>query len=200
MIEQIQGKLIKKTPTYCVVDCNGVGLGVFISLNTYESLNDSDEKITLLTYLHVREDALQIFGFTTDEERNIFRMLMSISGIGPKLAITILSGLSVQELVEAIATEDFMQLTQIPGVGKKTAQRVVLELKEKVAAGLELGISKEFPKLPTREGDKVNEAFLALIALGYKQQDARKSIHKVMQNSSSELSVEELVKLALKEA
>ncbi|MEJ2538010.1 MAG: Holliday junction branch migration protein RuvA, partial [Calditrichia bacterium] len=120
MIEQIQGKLIKKTPTFCVVDCHGVGLGVYISLITYESLNDKNEEIALLTYLHVREDALQLFGFITDEERNIFRMLMSISGIGPKLAITILSGLSVQELVEAIATEDFMQLTQIPGVGKKT--------------------------------------------------------------------------------
>ncbi|MEJ2050107.1 MAG: Holliday junction branch migration protein RuvA [Calditrichota bacterium] len=199
MIEQIQGKLIKKSPTFCVVDCHGVGLGVFISLNTYEALNNSSDTIELLTYLHVRDDALQLFGFTTEEERNVFRMLVSISGIGPKLAITILSGLSVQELTEAIASEDYMQLTQIPGVGKKTAQRVVLELKEKVAAGLDLAISREFPKMPAREGDKVNEAFLALIALGYKQPDARKAIHKVIQNNSADLSVEEMVKLALKE-
>lgn len=198
MIEQIQGRVIRKSPTFCVVDCHGIGVGIYISLNTYESL-DSEQEIQLLTHLHVREDALQLFGFKTEKERNIFRQLIGVSGIGPRLAITILSGITVDELVEAIITENHLLLTKIPGVGKKTAQRVVIELKEKVSTAAGIAIGKDFPEIASRNGDKVNQAFLALVALGYKQPDARRALHKVFQSAPQDVSVEKLIKLALKE-
>lgn len=198
MIEQVQGNLAKKSPTFCIIDCHGVGIGIHISLNTYQYLGKELEEIRLLTHLHVREDALQLFGFGEEEERAVFRKLISVSGIGPRLAMTILSGLTVDEFTQAIVTGNDMLLTKIPGVGKKTAQRVILELKEKIEFSEKIS-EKDFPLAGVMEQDKYKEATLALISLGYKQLEARRSIEKIAQKFGVDISLQEVIRLALKE-
>jgi len=121
MIESVRGSVSRKSPTFCVINVQGIGLGVYISLNTFRNIGEEKQEVELLTHLHVREDALQLYGFFTEGEREIFRKLISVSGIGPRLAMTILSGLSVEEFQQAIVSDDADLLTKIPGVGKKTA-------------------------------------------------------------------------------
>jgi Holliday junction DNA helicase RuvA len=198
MIEQVQGNLAKKSPTFCIINCHGIGIGVHISLNTYQYLGKELEEVRLLTYLHVREDALQLFGFGEEEERAAFRKLISISGIGPRLAMIILSGLTVDEFSQAVVTGNDMVLTKIPGVGKKTAQRVILELKEKIELSKKIS-DKDFPVKGAAEQEKFKEATLALISLGYKQQDANRSVEMVAQKFSADIPLQEIIRLALKE-
>ena len=198
MIEQIRGDLLKKIPTFCVVNCQGIGIGLFISLNTFRYLGQQSEEIELLTHLHVREDALQLYGFAVEEERDLFRKLINISGIGPRLAMTMLSGLPVEEFKRALASEDVDLLTKVPGVGKKTAQRVVLELKEKIDVSGEVVLT-ELPALTATEREKIEEALRALVTLGYKQYQAKASLEKVIKKHGRELSLEDTIKLALQE-
>ncbi len=200
MIELISGKIIEKNPTFCVVENNGVGIGVYISLNTFQSLENvsSREPVKLHTYLHVREDVLQLYGFANIAEKKMFQMLISISGVGPRLALAVLSGSTPPELEAAIAREDVEMLTRIPGVGKKTAQRLILELKEKIHQQTRMkDLAAGVPVPPSQQG-KVNEALLALMALGYKQPEARKAIDRVVKQSGADISLEEMVRLALK--
>ena len=196
MIEQISGILIQKTPTFCVLDCHGIGLGLHISLNSYAQLGEPGEESRLLTHLIVRDDSLQLYGFASAEERELFRKLIAVSGIGPRLAIAILSGLTPGDLVQAIANEDYQLLTHIPGVGKKTAQRVVLELKEKLVKTREAATPQFSPLRPSTLRE---EALLALVTLGYKQNEALSAINKVLARTEGELPLEEIIKLALKE-
>ncbi len=198
MIEQIRGVLLKKIPTFCVVNCQGIGIGLFISLNTFRYLGQQSEEIELLTHLHVREDVLQLYGFAVEEERDLFRKLINISGIGPRLAMTMLSGLPVEEFKRALASEDVDLLTKVPGVGKKTAQRVVLELKEKIDVSGEIVLT-ELPALTATEREKIEEALRALVTLGYKQYQAKASLEKVIKKHGRELSLEDTIKLALQE-
>lgn len=198
MIDSVRGLLFKKTPTYCVVNCSGIGIGIFISINTYQHLGDEGSEIFLLTYLHVREDALLLYGFSEETERDMFRKLVSVSGIGPRLAMTILSGLSVMDLQRAISSEDVDVLTRVPGIGKKTAQRVILELKEKIAIKMPYTDSA-FMALTPHERDKINEALLALVTLGYRQSEAKGAIERVLKKAGHEISIENLIKLALQE-
>lgn len=198
MIDSVRGLLFKKTPTYCVVNCSGIGIGIFISINTYQHLGDEGSEIFLLTYLHVREDALLLYGFSEETERDMFRKLISVSGIGPRLAMTILSGLSVMDLQRAISSEDVDVLTRVPGIGKKTAQRVILELKEKIAIKMPYTDSA-FMALTPHERDKINEALLALVTLGYRQSEAKVAIERVLKKAGHEISIENLIKLALQE-
>ncbi|MCK4892570.1 MAG: Holliday junction branch migration protein RuvA [Calditrichia bacterium] len=198
MIEQIRGVLLKKIPTFCVVNCQGIGIGLFISLNTFRYLGQQSEEIELLTHLHVREDALQLYGFAVEEERDLFRKLINISGIGPRLAMTMLSGLPVEEFKRALASEDVDLLTKVPGVGKKTAQRVILELKEKIDLSGEVVLT-ELPALTATEREKIEEALRALVTLGYKQYQAKASLEKVIKKHGRELSLEDTIKLALQE-
>lgn len=198
MIEQIRGVLLNKIPTFCVVNCQGIGLGLFISLNTYRNLGEKSEEIELLTYLHVREDALQLYGFAVEEERDLFRKLINVSGIGPRLAMTMLSGLPVDDFKRAVASEDIDLLTKVPGVGKKTAQRVVLELKEKIEVTGEV-ILAELRTLGPTEREKIEEALRALVTLGYKQYQAKVALEKVIKKYGKELSLEDTIKLALQE-
>ncbi|GAB4376903.1 MAG: Holliday junction branch migration protein RuvA [Calditrichia bacterium] len=199
MIERISGRLLHKTPTFCVINCGGIGIGVYISVNTYRKLEEENDTIDLLTHLHVREDALQLYGFFDEEERNLFRQLIGVGGIGPRLAITVLSGIEAAELKQAIAMEDSELLQRTPGIGKKTAQRIILELKEKIKIPAEMkelaGVTPAF----NEQQSKINEAVLALTTLGYKHAEARKAIHKVLQSSSDNLSLDELIKQALRE-
>jgi Holliday junction DNA helicase RuvA len=197
MIEQISGNILKKSPTFCVVECSGIGIGLHISLNTYKTLGNEKESINLLTYLHVREDALQLFGFSEDVERETFRKLINVSGVGPRLAMTILSGLSVIEFTTAVVNDNYELLTKIPGVGKKTAQRVTLELKEKLELFPEAA-EKDIAVI-SMDKQKYSEAISALITLGYKRLEAQKSIAKVTRKHGDDIPLEELIKFALKE-
>jgi Holliday junction DNA helicase RuvA len=198
MIEQIGGVLLKKSPTFCIINCQGIGIGLYISLNTYRYLSELSEDIVLLTHLHVREDALQLYGFAVEEERDLFRKLINVSGIGPRLAMTMLSGLPVDDFKRALATEDVDRLTKVPGVGKKTAQRVVLELKEKVDISGEV-ILTEISALTATDREKIEEALRALITLGYKQYQAKVALEKIIKKYGKELSLEDAIKLALQE-
>lgn len=201
MIERISGKIIEKTPTFCVLDCHGFGIGLHISLMTFQYLErfGRADTVHLFSYLHVREDALQLFGFASDREKALFQLLISVSGVGPKLAISILSGSSSEELQTAIAREDVAALTRIPGVGKKTAQRVILELKEKISK--RAAVEKMAALLPggLQQQQKMNEALLALTELGYKHKDAQAALDKVIKRAGTDISLEELVVAALKE-
>ncbi|OGB68927.1 MAG: Holliday junction DNA helicase RuvA [Caldithrix sp. RBG_13_44_9] len=198
MIESVRGFLLKKVPTFCVVNCSGIGIGIFISLNTYQNLGEEGSEINLLTYLHVREDALLLYGFYEESEREMFRRLISISGIGPRLTMTILSGLSVMDLRKAITSEDVDVLTRIPGIGKKTAQRVILELKEKISLSAPLTYSA-IPGLSPQEKDKVNQALQALVTLGYRQTDAKNVLERTLKKLGNQVSLEDLIKYALQE-
>jgi len=201
MIEQISGIISEKTPTFCIINCGGIGLGINISLNTFAKLKNlkSGSEIFLHSHLHVREDALQLYGFCEKTEKNLFRMLISVSGIGPRLALTLLSGPSTEEIQHAISNDNIELLTRVPGVGRKTAQRLILELKEKMSSQegfLELDKKDSVIGLYTSEA---NEALLALVKLGFKQNDAKIAIEKSIKQFSNGATVEEILKMALKE-
>jgi Holliday junction DNA helicase RuvA len=197
MITFLDGQLVSALPTQAVVDVNGVGYEVFIPLSSYDKLPVVGEAIHLLTHLAVREDAHVLYGFMTPAERDLFRLLVNnVTGIGPKLALAVLSGMSVNNFKAAVVNSDVTALAKISGLGKKTAERIVLELKDKlgVAAVWETAAAAH---APTPEQKQANEAVLALIALGYKQVDAHQAVRE-LQTRSEAISAEELVKLALK--
>ena len=197
MITFLYGKLESALPTQAIVDVNGVGYEVFIPLSSYDKLPPVGQPIRILTHLAVREDAHVLYGFMTAAERDLFRLLVNhVSGIGPKLALSVLSGMSVANFKAAVVNSDTAAISKISGLGKKTAERIVLELKDKlgVAAAWEAATAAH---APTPEQEQANEAVLALIALGYKQVEAHKAVRELQQKTEAE-SAEELVKLALK--
>ena len=197
MIAYLHGKLADSTPTHVVVDCHGVGYAVFIPLSSYDKLPDRGADVKLLTYHHVvsQDGTQQLFGFVTPDEREMFLLLISISGIGPKLAINILSSTSISALRGAIATGDTKTLSTLRGIGKKTAERLVVELKDKIG-GAEAYIAKG--RAATPEEQKLTDAVLALVSLGYKQVDAHKAVLAVMAKLDATANVEELVRAALR--
>ncbi|MCJ7508186.1 MAG: Holliday junction branch migration protein RuvA [candidate division Zixibacteria bacterium] len=192
MISYLEGRLIEKNPTLAVVDINGVGYGVNIPLSTYERLNNIGERVKLLTYQYVREDTLQLYGFLTPEEKETFKLLLTVSGIGPKSALGVLSCISVEDFQRSILEEDIDVLTSISGIGNKTAQRLVVELKEKLGK-MDLKGLKVGERIDTEE----DEAISALVSLGYTRLEAKRAILQAMGKSKGKLSVEELVKKAL---
>jgi Holliday junction DNA helicase RuvA len=197
MISFLDGKLVSALPTQATVDVNGVGYELFIPLSSYDKLPAVGQPIRILTHLAVREDAHVLYGFMTAPERDLFRLLVNnVSGIGPKLALAVLSGMSVNNFKAAVVNSDVASLSKISGLGKKTAERIVLELKDKlgVAAAWEAASAMH---APTPEEEQANEAVLALIALGYKQIDAHKAVREVQEKGEAK-QAEELVKLALK--
>jgi Holliday junction DNA helicase RuvA len=197
MITFLDGKLESALPTQAIVDVNGVGYEVFLPLSSYDKLPPAGQPIRILTHLAVREDAHVLYGFMTAAERDLFRLLVNnVSGIGPKLALAVLSGMSVTNFKAAVVNSDTAAISKISGLGKKTAERIVLELKDKlgVAAAWEVATAAH---APTPEQEQANEAVLALIALGYKQVEAHKAVRELQEKSEAE-SAEELVKLALK--
>ncbi len=197
MITFLDGKLVSALPTQAIVDVSGVGYEVFIPLSSYDKLPAAGQSVRILTHLHVREDAHVLYGFMSAAERDLFRLLVNhVSGIGPKLALAVLSGMSVSNFKSAVVNSDVTALAKISGLGKKTAERIVLELKDKlgVAAAWEVASAAH---APTPEEEEANEAVLALIALGYKQIDAHKSVREMQQKGEAK-SAQELVKLALK--
>jgi len=197
MITFLDGKLISSLPTQAIVDVSGVGYEVFIPLSSYDKLPAAGQAVRILTHLHVREDAHVLYGFMSAAERDLFRLLVNhVSGIGPKLALAVLSGMRVSNFKSAVVNSDVTALAKISGLGKKTAERIVLELKDKlgVAAAWEAASAAH---APSPEEEEANEAVLALIALGYKQIDAHKNVREMQQKGEAK-SAQELVKLALK--
>src|SRR6476620_3856739 len=197
MITFLNGTLTSALPTQAVIEVNGVGYEVFIPLSSYDKLPAVGQPIRILTHLHVREDAHILYGFMTPAERDLFRLLVNnVSGIGPKLGLAVLSGMSVNNFKTAVVNSDVAALSKISGLGKKTAERIVLELKDKVGVAAAWEASSA-AHAPTPEQGRENEAVLALIALGYKQADAHKAVHDLQQKGEAQ-SAEELVKLTLK--
>jgi Holliday junction DNA helicase RuvA len=197
MITFLKGRLVSALPTQAIVDVAGVGYEVLIPLSSYDKLPEVGQSIHILTHLAVREDAHVLYGFMTATERDLFRLLVNhVSGIGPKLGLAVLSGMSVMNFKAAVVNSDTAALAKISGLGKKTAERIVLELKDKigVAAAWEAASATH---APTPEQEQANEAVLALIALGYKQIDAHKAVHDLQQSGEAK-SAEDLVKLTLK--
>ncbi|PYK07170.1 MAG: Holliday junction branch migration protein RuvA [Verrucomicrobia bacterium] len=197
MITFLDGKLVTALPTQAVVDVGGVGYEVLIPLSSYDKLPPTGQNVRILTHLHVREDAQILYGFMAAAERDLFRLLVNhVSGIGPKLALAVLSGMSVNNFKTAVVNSDIGLLSKISGLGKKTAERIVLELKDKlgVAAAWEAASATH---APTPDQEQANEAVLALIALGYKQIDAHKTVRELQEKGEAK-AAEELVKLALK--
>ena len=196
MIDSIRGKLIYKSPTYVKLDVHGLGYGVHIPVSTYQALGGLNEETQLHTYLYVREDTHKLYGFKSEEEKEVFELLISVSGIGPRIALAVLSGLSIEEFQRALSEGDVSRIVSIPGIGKKTAQRIILELKEKLSlyAGASEGAAEEvYLASPV-----VEDAVQALISLGCKKKEALKVVKKVQTDYGEELSLEELVRYALK--
>ena len=190
MITQIKGKLVEKNPTHVVIDCNGIGYEINISLNTFSSLS-SDENIKLFTHLQVREDAHILYGFFTVLERAVFRLLISVSGIGASTARTMLSSLTPSEIQHAIGTEDVATIQGVKGIGLKTAQRVIIELKDKMKI-LEGG-----DEIPLHKSNTIKEETLsALEVLGYSRKTSEKVIDNLIQGNPDS-TIKDLIKAAL---
>lgn len=176
MIGRLSGLLLDKNPAQLIVECNGVGYEVSVPMSTFYNLPATGERVTLLTHMVVREDAQLLYGFGTSQERELFRQLIKISGIGARTALGILSGMSVNDLAQAVTLQEVGRLTRIPGIGKKTAERLLLELKGKL--GAELGTA------PGTEGESSNDVLSALLALGYSEKEALLAIKQVPAGSS----------------
>jgi holliday junction DNA helicase RuvA len=194
MIAYLQGKLVHKDPTYAIIDVQGIGYHVHISLNTFSEIKDREE-IRLVTYLQVREDAHVLFGFATEAEKKMFQSLISVNGVGPSTAIVALSYLPPEELKAAIVQEDAGRLQAIKGIGGKTAQRIILELKDKLRKDSAESVIPGFAHNTMRQ-----EAFSALMTLGISKAAAEKSIDSILKKSGTSISLEELVKQALRNA
>jgi Holliday junction DNA helicase RuvA len=201
MIAHLSGTLLSKQATSVIVDVAGVGYEVTIPVSTFYDLEDVGVNVQLRIYTHVREDALQLFGFKTARERELFLKIISVTGIGPKLGITLLSGMSADELIASIRTNNLARLTLIPGVGRKTAERLILELREKIAelssAQLEeeLGAKPEVTE-PTQDAVR-GDSLSALLNLGYQRSAAEKAIDAAL-NEGGDITVESVLRRGLK--
>lgn len=204
MIAYLSGNLLSKQANTCIIDITGVGYEVIIPLSTFYDLEDVGTNVQLRIYTHVREDALQLYGFKTARERELFLRLISVSGIGPKLGITMLSGMSADEIIASIRTNNLARLTSIPGVGKKTAERLVIELRDKIAALSSPALEEEFATRGTGAGAQPSEdvvrddALSALINLGYQKSAAEKAITSAMQEGG-DISVEVILRRSLRQ-
>src|SRR5471030_2881256 len=197
MITFLDGKLASALPTQAIIDVGGIGYEVFIPLSSFDKLPAPGEPVQILTHLHVREDAHILYGFMTAAERDLFRLLVNhVSGIGPKLALAVLSGMSVSNFKSAVVNSDVASLSKISGLGKKTAERIVLELKDKLGVAAAWKVASG-AQAPTPEQEQANEAVLALIALGYKQVEAHQAVREIQQRNPTPKNAEDLVRLTL---
>lgn len=195
MIDQIHGMILKKTPNYAVLETGGVGLKVLSTINTLEAMPAKGKKTLLLTYLHVRDDVLDLYGFQTSRERETFLQLIGISGIGPKLALTILSGISPDKLRNRVIEGDVAAMTAVPGVGAKTAKRIIVELKEKFTKADNDSLG--FEELDQTISGLYRDALNALTALGYKHKHSNHALDKIKQSGELKGELESVIKKAL---
>lgn len=199
MIASIRGILSYKSPNYIIVEVGGVGYQVYTSVTSYQVLPEVGKTVTLFTYTYLREDALNLYGFLTMEEKDLFMLLLNVSGIGPRLSLNILSGISVSGLVNSIRDGDIVKLTSIPGIGKKMASRLIFELKEKIGDLFSLVYEGAGDEIRKGERDKIiTDVLSALMNLGYPRQLAMDSIKRITRGSLKDLSAEELIKESLK--
>ena len=202
MIAHLSGTLLSKQATSVIVDVGGVGYEVTIPLSTFYDLEDSGSPVQLRIYTHVREDTLQLFGFKTIRERELFQKIISVSGIGPKLGITLLSGMSAEELIACIRSNDLARLTLIPGIGRKTAERLVIELREKITSLAstqpeeELSDRTALSAKPTQDSVR-SDALSALLNLGYQRSSAEKAVDNALAEGG-ELTVESILRRVLR--
>jgi Holliday junction DNA helicase RuvA len=201
MIAHLSGTLLSKQATSVILDVSGVGYEVSIPLSTFYELEDAGSTVQLRIYTHVREDALQLYGFKTSRERELFLRLISVSGIGPKLGITLLSGMCADEMISSIRTNNLAKLTLIPGVGRKTAERLVMELRDKVASlsaevEEELGTKTDSATVPTEDSMRA-DALSALLNLGYQRNAAEKAVTAAM-SETPDVSVESILRSSLR--
>ncbi len=193
MIAQVRGRLVRKEPQEAVVDVGGVGYRVTIPLSTFYRIGEPGDEVTLLTHTHVREDALALFGFLTAAEQALFERLIAVSGVGPKLAVSILSGIEAPDLVSALRASDVARLTRIPGVGKKTAERLVLELKDKVQ-----GLAAAEEAAPAGPAASTKEDLVsALVHLGYSRPEAERGVDRALKEDGTG-RFEELLRRSLR--
>jgi holliday junction DNA helicase RuvA len=198
MISHLSGKLTQAWPTQVIVEVGGVGYEVLIPLNSFDRLPKPPAPIKLLTHLVVREDSHQLYGFLSEEERDLFRMLIQkVSGIGPKTALDVLGGISAADFKSAVINSDSARLSAVKGIGRKTAERIILELKDKLGVAGAWETASKKGKLSI-EDQTINDAVLALISLGYKQVDALKCVREARGKSSAKVTVESLVYQALR--
>ncbi|WP_203141172.1 Holliday junction branch migration protein RuvA [Marinobacter mangrovi] len=200
MIAQIRGRLIEKMPGHVLVDCNGLGYELDIPYTTFFHLPESGKEVTLFTHFSVREDAQNLYGFAARLDRDLFRLLIKVNGVGPKMALAILSGLDSQQFVRCVDNRDVASLVKIPGVGKKTAERLLIEMGDRLGKleGMPQ-INADAPTLNTANQPDAHkpedEAEAALISLGYKPQEAAKAVSRV---AEAGMSSQEMIRLALK--
>lgn len=198
MIAFLTGRLAFKAPTHLTLDVQGVGYEVHIPLSTYYALPNLEEVAALNIYTHLREDAIQLFGFISRREKEAFLLLTTVSGIGPKLALGVLSGLPLNELIRAIQSEDVEKLGTIPGIGKKTAARIALELKEKFAK-IHASLTATMKEEPAVSAGLYDDALSALVNLGYRPQDVKDALKTVSKTAESQAGLKELIREGLKE-
>ncbi|MBC6366626.1 Holliday junction branch migration protein RuvA [Algoriphagus sp. AK58] len=195
MIAYLSGRLVFKDPTYVIIDVSGIGYQVKISLQTYSKIKD-EEQIRLHTFLHIKEDAHTLYGFKDEEEKRLFLLLISINGVGPNTGLMILSSLSTEEIEQAILSGDVGTIQAVKGIGTKTAQRIILELKDKIRKSTtELATPLGFLKSSNKTRE---EALQALITLGFPRAVAEKNIAQVLKKTTGEISLEDLIKASLK--
>jgi len=196
LIDSIKGTLVKKNPTSVIIDVGGIRLGIPITLATFEKIPDPNQPVELLTYLHVREDIMELYGFYDDLERDVFMQLNSISGIGPRSAMNILSGTDPIEFKKKIIDSDVASLTSIPGIGTKTAKRMIVELKDKFT-DQDTGSDLDF-LLVSGDKDKIDDVTKVLISLGYNRNAINQVIKKLVTKGSLDENIEDIIKGALK--
>jgi len=196
LIDSIKGTLVKKNPTSVIIDVGGIRLGIPITLATFEKISDPNQPVELLTYLHVREDIMELYGFYDDHERDVFMQLNSISGIGPRSAMNILSGTDPIEFKKKIIDSDVASLTSIPGIGTKTAKRIIVELKDKFT-DQDTGSDLDFLLVSGDKG-KIDDVTKVLISLGYKRSAINQVIKKLVTKDGLDDNIEDIIKGALK--
>ena len=197
MIARINGILLSKSIDYTIVDVNGVGYRVFVPLSTFYELPDTGQPVVLNIYTHFKADSIGLFGFNTIGEMDIFKLLILVTGIGPRLAMNILSGISVEELAKAVSSGNLSRLMNIPGVGRKMAERMILELKDKVLKLKPEGVVSTAGDKRISEEVTEEDVLSALINLGYKRNAARDALNKVIDESGGELALEVLLRRTL---
>jgi len=194
MIAHLKGRLTNKAPIEITIDINGVGYLVFVSLSTFYALPDVGSEVSLGIHTHMREESLKLFGFYTTDEKKIFEKLITVNKVGPKLALTILSGMPPIDLLNTINSNDIAKLSTIPGIGRKTAERLILEMRDKLdGLSLEFAVTKE--SLP--QNGLFDDALSALVNLGYKKGQAEQTLKKVYSKKGEENSIENLIKESL---
>jgi holliday junction DNA helicase RuvA len=198
MIASLTGRLASKHPGGVVIDVQGVGYDVLIPLSTYYRLPDPEQPVSLTIHTHVREDAIQLFGFLTTREKDAFLLLLTVSGIGPKLALSVISTLSIDDLSSAILSDDYAVLASVPGIGKKSAGRLALELKDKIEK-ISFGADILTTNLREPSNRLLDDALSALVNLGYKAADVKDVLKQVLAGRDGEMPLQDLIRAALKE-